>query len=232
MGTLSPSITLRGISCRLRSRFSSRSRLESIAFLMRMRVLSMERGFSRKSYAPSLVARTAVSMVPWPEIMITSGALSISRIFCRVSSPSMPGNHTSNSTTSNGRLRSISRQPSPSSAATALKPSSSSTPCSDSRILDWSSTIRMLCMLSDWRNGDGFRRQRQFHDKPGPYRLVLFYSNRTVVILDDSAHDRESQSCAAFFGGKIRHEEPLFQLLSYPMTGVGDLDLDRVPAGH
>ena len=33
----------------------------------------MESGFSRKSYAPSLVARTAVSMEPWPEIMTISG---------------------------------------------------------------------------------------------------------------------------------------------------------------
>ena len=33
----------------------------------------MESGFSRKSKAPSLVALTAVSMLPWPEIMTTTG---------------------------------------------------------------------------------------------------------------------------------------------------------------
>ena len=37
---------------------------------------SSESGFSRKSYAPSLVALTAVSMVPWPEMMTTSGRFS------------------------------------------------------------------------------------------------------------------------------------------------------------
>ena len=41
-----------------------------------MRVRSRERGFSRKSYAPSLVALTAVSMVPWPLMMTTSGRVS------------------------------------------------------------------------------------------------------------------------------------------------------------
>ena len=33
----------------------------------------MESGFSRKSKAPSLVAFTAASMLPWPEIITTTG---------------------------------------------------------------------------------------------------------------------------------------------------------------
>ena len=33
----------------------------------------MESGFSRKSKAPSLVALTAASMLPWPEIITTTG---------------------------------------------------------------------------------------------------------------------------------------------------------------
>ena len=33
----------------------------------------MVSGFSRKSNAPSLVAFTAVSMLPWPEIITTTG---------------------------------------------------------------------------------------------------------------------------------------------------------------
>ena len=36
-------------------------------------IFSSESGFSTKSNAPSLVERTAVSMVPWPEIMMTAG---------------------------------------------------------------------------------------------------------------------------------------------------------------
>ena len=89
IGMLSPAMTLLKASCFFRSRFSLRRRFDSIAFLTRIRVFSSERGFSRKSNAPSFVARTAVSIVPWPEIIKTSGAFSSSRMRSRVSSPSM-----------------------------------------------------------------------------------------------------------------------------------------------
>jgi hypothetical protein len=58
----------------------------------------MESGFSMKSKAPSLVARTAVSMLPWPEIITTAASLPCSRIRRKVSSPSISGSHTSKST--------------------------------------------------------------------------------------------------------------------------------------
>src|SRR5437660_6841159 len=109
-----------GCSCRLRSTFSWRRRRVSMAFLMRIRVFSSDRGFSRKSKAPNLVARTAVSMVPCPEIIMTSGPLSISLIFCRVSSPSIPVSHMSSRITSKLRLRNISRHSSPLWATAAL----------------------------------------------------------------------------------------------------------------
>src|SRR5579864_6523172 len=142
-------------------------------------------------------------MVPCPEIMMTSGAFSRSRIFPRVSRPSMPGNHTSSSTTSNACLLRISRPASPLSASEALNPSSSSTPLSDWRIVGSSSTMRMLCMLIDGGRHDGVRYNRQFNHESRPHGLILFHPNRAVVILNDAIHDGEPQAGAALFGGEV-----------------------------
>src|SRR5580704_156779 len=232
IGMLSPTITLFGMSCFLSSRFSSRNRLASIAFLMRISVLSIESGFSRKSYAPSLVARTAVSIVPCPEIMMTSGAFSFSRIFSRVSKPSIPGSHTSSSTTSNACLLMISRLASPLSAVVVLKPSSSSTPLSDWRIVGSSSTIRMLCMLVDGGFGDGVDDDRQFDHKPGADGLILFHANGPVVIFNNTIHDGKPKSGAALLGGEIRQEEPFFQLPRNAVASVGDGNLHYITASH
>src|SRR5580692_1394166 len=232
IGMLSPTIMLFGINCFLSSRFSSRNRLASIAFLIRIRVLSMESGFSRKSYAPSLVARTAVSMVPCPEIMMTSGAFSFSRIFSSVSKPSIPGSQTSSRTTSNTCLLMISRPASPLSAIDVLKPSSSRTPLSDWRMVGSSSTMRMLCMLIDGGCGNGFGHNRQFHHKPGADRLILFYANRAVMIFDDAVYDGKSKTGSAFLGGEVRQEQALLQLASHAVASIGDDDLHHVAAMH
>ena len=53
------------------SLFSRARRRSSRAWRSTSSVFSSESGFSMKSYAPSLVVRTAVSMVPWPDIMTT-----------------------------------------------------------------------------------------------------------------------------------------------------------------
>ncbi len=58
---------------------------------MLMRTRSRWRGFSRKSKAPSLVASTAAWMVPWPEIMMTSGTNGRVRSSARTSRPLRPG---------------------------------------------------------------------------------------------------------------------------------------------
>ncbi len=58
-------------------------------------VFSSESGFSRKSNAPSLVARTAVSMLAWPEIISTMGGESNSLIFSSVARPSIFSSQTS-----------------------------------------------------------------------------------------------------------------------------------------
>ena len=100
VGTLSPTMMLFASSCLRNSRFSPRSLRASIAFLIRMSNRSSDSGFSRKSNAPSLVARTAVSIVPCPEMIITSGGSWCSLIFSSVSSPSMPGSQISSRMTS------------------------------------------------------------------------------------------------------------------------------------
>src|SRR5258708_353590 len=229
---LSPTIRLFECSCLFRSTFSRCSFLDSIAFFTRIRVLSRESGFSRKSKAPSLVARTAVSMVPWPEIMITSGGLSRSRIFSRVSSPSMPGSQMSSSTTSNTVLRSRSRLASPLSTDAAEYPSSASTPASDSRIPGSSSTMRTLCMLGTCRYGCVLGNHRQLDDEPGSHWLVLFYPDRTMVIFYHPAHNRQTQPSAAFLGRKIRQKKSLLKFPCHAMARIGYGDFDRVAARH
>src|SRR5580692_937490 len=232
MGMLSPTITLFGMSCFLSSRFSSRNRLASIAFLIRMSVLSIESGFSRKSYAPSLVARTAVSMVPCPEIIMTSGAFSFSRIFSRVSRPSIPGSHTSSNTTSNACLLMISRLASPLSAVVALKPSSSSTPLSDSRIVGSSSTMRILCMLVDGGLGDSVCYDWQFDHEPGAGGLILFHANGPVVIFNNTVYDGQPKTGAALLGGEVWEKQPFFQLPRNTVSGVGDGNLHDITTRH
>src|SRR5579863_2632167 len=228
MGMLLPTITLFGTSCFLSSRFSSRNRLAPIAFLIRMRILSMESGFSKKSYAPNFVARTAVSMVPCPEIIMTSGAFSFSRIFCRVSRPSIPGSQTSSRTRSKSCLPRISRPASPLSASEALKPSSSSTPFSDWRIVGSSSTMRMLCMLVDGGRDNRFGHDWQLNYESRAYGLIFFHTNRAVVIFDYPIHDGESQTGAALLGGEIWHEQTLFQFAGNSVTGVGDSEFNHI----
>jgi len=61
---------------------------------------SIDRGFSIMSKAPSLVAVTAVSMLPWP-VMITTGKKGWFFLISRsVSMPSMPGIQISSTTKS------------------------------------------------------------------------------------------------------------------------------------
>jgi hypothetical protein len=57
--------------CRRRPSFSRRSWPASTAWPTTRRSLASDSGFSMKSHAPSRVASTAVSMLPWPEIMMT-----------------------------------------------------------------------------------------------------------------------------------------------------------------
>ena len=91
---------------RLSTMFSRRSCAASRARRTASRSLAVDSGFSRKSYAPSRVASTAVSIVPWPDIMMTGGSPvltsdhSLSREI-----PSESGNQMSRRMRSGRRLR-------------------------------------------------------------------------------------------------------------------------------
>jgi len=99
--------------------FSSVRLRWSSAFFATTSTRSMESGFSRKSKAPSLVALTAASMLPWPEITTTSGrsGRGISWMRESTSMPSSPGSQMSSSASSKPPPGSSARQSSPLAAA-------------------------------------------------------------------------------------------------------------------
>src|ERR1700676_3419887 len=145
-------------------------------------------------------------MVPCPEIMMTSGGLSNSRILSRVSSPSTPGSQTSSNTTSNGVLRSRSRHASPFPTDEVEYPSSARMPARESRIPASSSTMRILCMLGSGWGRRRIRDNRKFHDKTRAHGLVLFYANRAMMIRYDAADDSQAEPRATLLSRKIRQE--------------------------
>src|SRR3984957_10257881 len=103
------------------------------------------KGFSMKSYAPRLIAATAVSMLPCPEI-ITTGTSACSRFTCSSNcNPSslLPCSQMSRNTRCGRRLAISARAESLSRAVRVVKPSSSRMPATRSRISASSSTIKM-----------------------------------------------------------------------------------------
>src|SRR5262249_44344340 len=147
--------------------------------------------------------------VPWPEMMITSGGFTSSRTFCKVSSPSMPGSQISSRTTSNGLFWIASRHASPLAAAATVWPSSSNTPCRDSRIAASSSTMRMLSMRNLDRLCGGIAGEWKLKYKAGAYRFVLLDPNRTMVFFHDAAHDRQAETSATFLRREVGQEQLL-----------------------
>ncbi len=113
------------------------------AFFTVMTVRSRLKGFSIKLNAPNFVARTAVSIFPWPEIITTVASFPSSFNFCSVASPSIPS---PSQMSSKMQLKTFvltsSRHASPDSAVSTAKPSSPSTPRKVSRMPFSSSTTR------------------------------------------------------------------------------------------
>jgi hypothetical protein len=56
------------------------------------------------------------------------------------------------------------------------------------------------------RGRGGFGCKRQFHDEARAYRTIFFDADRAVMIFNDAADDRETESGAAFLGREIRQE--------------------------
>src|SRR6202790_3053941 len=171
-------------------------------------------------------------MVPCPEIMMTSGGLSNSRILSRVSSPSTPGSQTSSNTTSNGVLRSRSRTASAFPTDELEYPSSARMPARESRIPASSSTMRMLCMLGGRRCRSRFENNGKFDDESRTHRLVFFHADRAMVVRYDAAHDGQAQARAALLGGEIGQEKFLFEFAAHAVARVGHGDLNCVACGH
>src|ERR1043166_1493980 len=91
------------------SRFSCSRRFSRSAFSTVSSSFSVESGFSKKSSAPSFVARTAMSTVAWPEIMTTGAVMQIGRISSSNVMPSLSGITTSEKIRSNDCVRTNSR---------------------------------------------------------------------------------------------------------------------------
>ena len=125
-------------------RFSSSSFFRSSALFVTISTFSSDRGFSRKSYAPSFVALTASSMFPCPEIIITGMSLSISLNFDSVSMPSISGSQTSRSIRSGICSLASSSASSPVGAVMTVYFSSSNMPDRLSLMPASSSTIRTV----------------------------------------------------------------------------------------
>ncbi len=187
----------------------------------------MESGFSRKSSAPSLVALTAVSMLPWPEITTTAGRSGNGICWMRAStsSPSRPGSQISSSTSS---------KPPPGKVFQAffagghgIRPRSLRLP--GRRSATDGCRVRHPqpgCAAASYRNSRRVRRPGihgaasaladggNFDNEARSGWLIVFHANMPVVLGDDVAHNRKTQAGAAILGGKVGQEELLLIVAS------------------
>src|SRR6267142_7006703 len=95
-----------------------------------------------------------------------------------------------------------------------------------SRISRSSSTTRTLCMGWGLRGLHLFR-QRKLDDELRAQRLVFLDADGSAMVLDDAAHDGQSEARAALFGREVRQEQFFFHLLCDAVPGVGDDDFHR-----
>ena len=145
--------------CWRSSLFSDSNRCSLRAFSTVSRSFSVEIGFSKKSRAPSLVARTAISMWACPDIITTGVATSSDFNSCRSHSPSLPGITTSESTRS--KRCALAR----SSAFAALSQTTTSCPARrkarerEARVLASSSTTKRCAFcVTDFSSSRSARR--------------------------------------------------------------------------
>src|SRR2546428_18748 len=101
-------------------------------------------GFSRKSKAPRRMTRTAVSIVPCPEMTMIGPPGAWLRMRSTSSMPSISGIHTSTIASRGATCWSSSRARRPSGASSTSNPSSASTPRRVCRIFSSSSTTRIV----------------------------------------------------------------------------------------
>ena len=158
-----------------------------------------------KSNAPSLVARTAVSMLPWPEMTITGVSGSESRMRrerarCRPSRASRcrgsRGAGRSLASSSSARAR-----PPPRARDSPRRPARRA---ALSRMSASSSTTRMVssavpCSLTPsprrFAQDDllGLPSHRELDDETAAARLVVLHADEALMVGDDRRHDRRAR---------------------------------------
>src|SRR5205085_6862303 len=97
---------------------------------------------------------------------------------------------------------------------------------------DSSSTMRMFGISARCRSAHRFCCNRQLNHKTAADRLVFFYANRSMVILNYPAHNSESQPGSTLLRRKIGQEEALLYFLRNSMARVGDDELNGFTARH
>src|SRR5579864_3524703 len=219
--------------------FSLSKRCNLSAFSTVSMSLSLEIGFSRKSRAPSLVARTAISICACPDIITTGAATP-----CRFKSssrerPSLPGMTTSE------RMRSKCRDLANSKAFAALSHTVASCPVNrkardkEASVLASSSTMRRCAMSGNrpphisakldlvargMNFPQGLNIIGQFDHESRTASGFTLHADSPPVIADHRLNYRQSQSSAMLFAGVIRSEDALALLTRQPSTGISDFD--------
>src|SRR5688500_8188460 len=164
--------------------------------------------------------------------MITTAASDPAARSClRVSSPSMPGSHTSSRMHPYARLPSAFKHSSPLATASATKPSSSITARSVSRMPRSSSTISIESIyfrfsiadcrftapwafpdlkrtsrqytIGKWQLAIGNSSRGEFDKKLRAARMILLGADATAVLEYDLLHDRQPQTRAAVAPRKV-----------------------------
>src|SRR5690606_22878784 len=214
---------------------SSRRSLEVSSARSAMRISrSALNGFSMKSYAPRRMAETAVSMVPWPEIITTGRPGCSVLISSRSSSPSRrdPCSQMSRKTSRGTRSEIAASALSASWAVRVSWPSSPRMPATSSRMSSSSSTIRMSdaisCLPGIALHRAG-RRCRQDDADHGP-APVMKIGRRVVklqpaaMVLDNLLDDGKAEAGALLARGHVGFEQPLAVLAWQALAVVDHLD--------
>src|SRR5215831_8865583 len=99
-------------------------------------------------------------------------------------------------------------------------------PRSESRISRSSSTTRTLDILL--LGCGGLSRQWKLHHKFGAGGLVFFHTDGSLMVFNNTAHNGQAQTGAAFLGGEVGKEQTLLHLAVDAMAGVSHRDLNGV----
>src|SRR5690606_24894330 len=206
-------------------------------------------GFSMKSYAPRRIAETAVSMLPWPEIITTGRLGCMVLISSSRARPSRrdPCSQMSRKTSRGTRSAMAASALSASCAVRVSCPSSLRMPATSSRISSSSSTIRMsdaitylldftvICHRGPRLIGTAPVGRRQDHCDHGPasamkIRRSVMELQPTSVVLDDLLDDSEAKASAFFPSRHIGLEQALPVFARQALAIVHHVDADH-PAG-